>query len=50
MNLEGVFNVLGSICVIALVAVLVKPHAQTPQVLTAGGNAFGGVLTAAGNA
>ena len=40
------FNVLGSIVVLAIVTTLVLPGRQTPQVLTAGGNAFSGAIKA----
>lgn len=47
MKVEGLIAVLSSIVVVALVTTLVLPGRQTPQVLTAGGNAFAGSLRAA---
>lgn len=41
------FNIITSIIVVAGITALVLPKRQTPAVLTAGGNAFAKVLTAA---
>lgn len=41
------FDVLGTIALIGLVTTMVLPGRQTPQVITAGGNAFAGSLRAA---
>jgi hypothetical protein len=49
MNLEGVFNILGSIMVIALVAVLVNPKNATAKDATAGFTGLSGLINAAQN-
>jgi hypothetical protein len=44
---DKVFNVLGSIVILAIVTTLVLPGRQTVGVVNAGGNAFAGGLRAA---
>lgn len=44
---DKLFNVLGSIVVLAIVTTLVLPGRQTVGVINAGGNAFSGGLRAA---
>lgn len=44
---EGVVSIATAIVGVALLAVLVSKNAQTPQVISAGGNAFSNALRAA---
>lgn len=44
---DKLFNVLGSIVVLAIVTTLVLPGRQTGTVIREGGNAFSGALRAA---
>ena len=44
---SGIVTVLLAIIGVAIIAVLVSKQAQTPQVLSAGGSAVGGILNAA---
>lgn len=44
---DGIFSLLGSIVVLAIVTTLVLPGRGTAGVATAGGNAFSGALRAA---
>lgn len=44
---SGIVTIATAIVGVALLAVLVSKNAQTPQVLTAGGNAFAAALAAA---
>lgn len=46
MKINGVWQLLGAIILVALVTTLVS-HSQTPGVINASGNAFSGVLRAA---
>jgi len=46
-NADGLFTLLGSIVLVALVTTLVLPGRQTPKVISAGGGAFAGSLRAA---
>ena len=45
--ISGIVTVLAAIVGVAIIAVLVSKSAQTPQVLTAGGQAFAQALGAA---
>ncbi len=45
--ISGVVTIATAIVGVAILAVLVSTNAQTPQVLTAGGNAFAAALNAA---
>lgn len=45
--ITGVVSILTAIVGIAIIAVLVSKQSETSAVLTAGGNAFGGILKAA---
>lgn len=44
---HGVVTIATGIIGVAILSVIVSKNAQTPQVLTAAGNAFGGALRAA---
>lgn len=44
---DGIFSLLGSIVVLAIVTTLVLPKRETANVLKAGGGAFSGALKAA---
>lgn len=46
-NVDGVFTLLGSIVLLAIVTTLVLPGRQTGSVVTAGGNAFTNSIKAA---
>lgn len=45
--IASIVTVLTAVVGLAIVATLVSKQAQTPQVLSAGGSAFGSILTAA---
>lgn len=45
--ITGIITILTAVIGIAIVSVLVSKQADTANVLTAGGKAFGGILTAA---
>ena len=44
---DKIFNVLGSIVVLAIVTTLILPGRQTPAVINASGNAFSGAIRSA---
>lgn len=45
--MTGIVTILVAVIGVAMLATLVSKNAQTPQVLTAGGNAFSSILRAA---
>ena len=47
MNLDRVFNVMGSIVVVAGITAAVLPNRRTPEVINALGNSFTGAIKAA---
>lgn len=46
MNLDRIFNILGAIVTVSLVAVVVQNGTKTASVVTAFGNAFSGAINA----
>lgn len=47
MNLDRIFNILGAIVTVALIAVVVQNGTKTAAVVTSFGNAFSGAINAA---
>lgn len=50
MNLDRIFNILGAIVTVAMVAVVVQNGSSTAQVITALGKGFSGAIDAAQHA